>query len=171
MSGPVYDGMQESLKARRVSYGSRLSLATARKMLEAGAEEAEKQGVPMSMAIADSGGNLLAFHRMDDAMLSSANIAIDKAFTAVFSKRPTKACGDVIRHGNLIPLHLHERWITFPGGHPIVSNNILVGGVGVSGGYTLEDTSVARAMLKAGGFDTGAADAIIAEAEGEGKDL
>ncbi|MFC1871731.1 heme-binding protein [Chloroflexota bacterium] len=169
MSHHVDESPPRALKARKLSYGARLSLETARRMLESGEQEAKKQAVPMSMAIADNGGNLLAFNRMDDAMLSSTNIAIDKAFTTVFSKRSTKTCGEVVNSGGLIPLFLHERWITFPGGYPIISNGIILGGVGVSGG-TFEDIYVARAILKAGGFDTEEADATLAQIEGKKKD-
>ena len=42
-------------------YGSGLTLATAKKMLEAAEKEAERQEVPMSIAITDAGGNLVAF--------------------------------------------------------------------------------------------------------------
>ena len=151
-------------KSGGLSYGSGLTLDIAKKMLEAGEKEAEKQGVPMSIAISDAGGNLIAFRRMNDAALFSIQIAMDKAFTAVSSKWSTKTCGEVINGGGFIPLFLHERWITFPGGYPIISDGIIVGGVGVSGG-TFEDIYVARAMLQTGGFDTKEADATLAQIE------
>jgi len=141
-----------------------LPLETALKAATTTMEKCTGDGYRVSVAVVDRGGNLLAFNRMDDAMLSSANIAMDKSFTCVFSKRSTKACGEVVTRGGLIPLFLHERWITFPGGYPIISDGIIVGGVGVSGG-TFEDTYVARAMLRAGGFDTEEADAYLARIE------
>jgi len=147
-------------------YSSGLTLATARKMLEAAEKEADKQGVPMVIAIADAGGNLLALHRMDDAMLCSIQIAMDKAFTAVFGKLPTQSWCDIYQAGALPSLFYHERWIAFPGGFPIIKDGKLLGGVGASGGVEREDTYVARAALKAGGFNTDDADAIIAKLEG-----
>jgi len=138
-------------KAGKVFYGLGLTLETAKKMLETGEREAKRQGVPMSIAIADAGGNLLAFSRMDDAILASIQIAINKAFTAVFGKRPTADWKKEFQSGEMVPLFIHERWITFPGGFPIISNGVLLGGIGVSGG-TIEDIYVARAALEAGGF-------------------
>jgi hypothetical protein len=73
-------------KSGSLSYDSGLTLDIAKKMLEAGEKEAEKQGVPMSMAIGDVGGNLIAFRRMDNAALFSIQIAMDKAFTRNISK-------------------------------------------------------------------------------------
>ena len=147
----MYEGTPTAWEAGKLSYGSGLTLETARKMLEAGEKEAEKQGVPMSIAIADAGGNLLAFNRMDDAILASIQIAMNKAFTAVFGKRPTADWKKEFQSGEIVPLFFHERWITFPGGFPIKSNGALLGGIGVSGG-TIEDVYVARAVLEAGGF-------------------
>lgn len=157
-------------KRGKLSYGIGLTLHTANKMLEAGVIEAEKHGVPMAIAISDAGGNLLAFNRMDNAPLVSIQIAIDKAFTAVFGKLPTENWGSFFREGPLIPLFFHERWITFPGGFPIISNGVLLGGVGASGGVKYHDVHVARAALKAGGFSLDDADAAIADLEDVGKE-
>ena len=143
-----------------LSYGSGLTLDVAKKMLEAGEKEAEKQGVPMSMAISDTGGNLIAFRRMDNAALFSIQIAMDKALTTVFGKMPTGNFANFYRTGELAPLFFHERWITFPGGFPVIKNGTILGGIGVSGG-TIEDVYVARAALEAGGFILDEVDAAI----------
>ena len=151
-------------KAGNLPYGAGLTLKTAKKMLEAGEKEAERQGVPMVIAVVDAGGNLLAFSRMDNAILVSINIAKDKAFTAVFGKLPTKP-----PPGGITPSFIHERWITFPGGFPIKSNGVLIGGIGISGG-TIEDTYVAKAALKAGGFSLDNVNAALAEIEATQKE-
>jgi len=155
-------------KAGNLSYGVGLTLETAKKMLEAGEKEAEKQGVPMVIAVADAGGNLLAFSRMDNALLLSIQLAMDKAFTAVFGKLPTLRWTENIQSAGIVPLFLHERWITFPGGFPIINNGVLLGGIGISGG-TIEDLYVARATLKAGGFSVDAVDVALTEAVGKKK--
>lgn len=150
-------------KSGGLSYNSGLTLDAAKKMLEAGEKEAEKQGVPMSMAISDAGGNLIAFRRMDNAALFSIQIALDKAFTTVFGKMPTGSFCNLYRTGELVPLFFHERWITFPGGFPVTKDGVALGGIGVSGG-TVEDVYVARAALEAGGFSLDEVDAAIAAA-------
>jgi len=153
-------------KSGGLSYGSGLTLDIAKKMLEAGEKEAEKQGVPMSIAISDAGGNLIAFRRMDNAALFSTQIAMDKAFTTVFGKMPTGSFADLYRTGELIPLFFHERWITFPGGFPIIKNGMILGGIGVSGG-TIEDVYVVKAALNAGGFIFDEVDAAIMAIRGD----
>jgi uncharacterized protein GlcG (DUF336 family) len=149
-------------KAGNLSYGTGLTIDTAKKMLGAGEKEAKKQGVPMAIAIVDAGGNLLAFHRMDNAILVGTQIAMDKAFTAVFGKQHSGNYASLYQSGILIPLFYHERWITFPGGFPIIKNGAVLGGIGVSGG-TIEDVFVARAALKAGGFSIDEVDAFLAQ--------
>jgi uncharacterized protein GlcG (DUF336 family) len=155
-------------KSGSLSYGSRLTLDIAKKMLEAGEKEAEKQGVPMSMAISDAGGNLIAFRRMDNAALFSIQIAMDKAFTTVFGKMPTGSFANQYCAGGLVPLFFHERWITFPGGFPIIKNGRILGGIGVSGGIA-EDVFVAKAALKAGAFVLDEVDAAIMAVTGNAR--
>lgn len=152
-------------KMLNLAYGSGLNLDIAKKMLEAGVKEAEKQDMPMVIAIADAGGNLLALNRMDNAPLGSIQIAMDKAFTAVFSKMPTGDWKSEFDTGHVAPLFMHERWITFPGGFPIRRDRLLLGGIGVSGG-TIEDLYVVKAALEAGGFSVDDVIRTLAPIEG-----
>jgi len=51
--------------------------------------KANEIGVPMVIAVVDAGGNLVSQHRMDDALLVSIDISLNKAYTAVAVKIPT----------------------------------------------------------------------------------
>jgi uncharacterized protein GlcG (DUF336 family) len=141
-------------------YAGGLTLETAKKMLEAAEKEAERLCIPFSVAILDAGGNLLAFDRMTDASLAGIQIAQDKAYTAVFSKKPTLWYKGEYTSGELVPLFFHERWITFQGGFPLVKNGKVYGGIGASGGR-IEDCWVSRAAIEAGGFDVEDVDNVI----------
>lgn len=157
-------------KAGTLGYGPGLNLRLAKKMLEAGEKEGLKRGVPMAMAICDAGGNLLAFHRMDHTMLVSNQIAMDKAYTAVYGKQPTGNYSSLFQSGQLVPLFFHERWITFPGGFPITKEGVIVGGLGVSGGV-IEDIYVAKSALLSGGFDTTEVEQFLDKCETENSQL
>jgi len=146
-----------------LAYSSGLTFATAKKMIDAAEAEAKKQGLAMAIAIVDAGGNLVAFGRMDNTMLASIQIAMDKAFTAAYGKLPTQVWRSIVQSGNIPPLFFHERWTAFPGGFPIIKGKQLLGGIGASGATAYGDTSVARAGLFAGGFSTEDADAILKE--------
>lgn len=151
-------------KNRKLPYAPGVSLKMAKIMLDAGIKEAEKRSTSAAIAVADSGGNLLAFNRMDNAILCSIQIAMDKAYTAVFGKWPTDNWANLCRSGSLVPLYLHERWMTAPGGFPLVNGEAIVGGIGVSGA-TSQDLYIARAVIQKGGFSLEEVDVAIEEIE------
>src|SRR5208282_5365701 len=74
-----------------VPYGPPVSLDRAQAIIDAAVAEAKRRNWKMNVAVADSGGNLVAFQRMDGAMLASVQIAQHKARAAATFRRPTKA--------------------------------------------------------------------------------
>jgi uncharacterized protein GlcG (DUF336 family) len=119
--------------------------------IEAARKKAIKIETQMCIAVVDSGANLKAFIRMDDAWVGSIDIAIKKAKTAVFFGMPTGEIGKLSQPGK--PLyaieHSNEGLITFPGGLPIVDEDgVLVGAIGVSGSSVENDHAVAQAGVK-----------------------
>jgi uncharacterized protein GlcG (DUF336 family) len=128
-----------------------VTIEDAQAAIEAAREMALETGTKMCIAIVDSGANLKAFHRMDDAWVGSIDIAIKKAKTAVFFGMPTGQIGKLSQPGG--PLfgieHSNDGLITFPGGLPIVDKEgVLVGAVGVSGSSVENDHTVAQAGAK-----------------------
>ncbi|MEO6830368.1 MAG: heme-binding protein, partial [Acidobacteriaceae bacterium] len=59
-----------------------IHLKDARRIIAAAEKKATEIGQPMNIAVADAGGRLIAFARMDKAWMGSIDIAINKAFTA-----------------------------------------------------------------------------------------
>ena len=59
-----------------------ISAAQAQAAITAGVKKAAEIGSPSSIAIVDSGRNLIAFQRMDGALLASIEISQGKAYTA-----------------------------------------------------------------------------------------
>ncbi len=134
-----------------------ITIADAEMAIEAARAEANKLGARMCIAVVDSGANLKAFYRMDDAWVGSIDIAIKKAKTAVFFGMPTGQIGQLSQpSGSLFGIeHSNDGLITFPGGVPIVdSDGVMVGAIGVSGSAVAEDEAVARA----GGAKVGVSD-------------
>src|SRR5579884_2268973 len=76
-----------------------VTIADAEKAIAAARKRATELGMSMCIAIVDSGANLKAFHRMDDAWVGSIDIAIKKAKTAVFFGMPTGQIGKLSQPG------------------------------------------------------------------------
>ena len=74
-----------------VPYGRPISLERAQAVIHAAVAEAKKRDWKMNVAVADSGGNLVAFQRMDGAMLASIQIAKHKARAAVTFRRQRRS--------------------------------------------------------------------------------
>ncbi|QFU84587.1 GlcG/HbpS family heme-binding protein [Natronorubrum aibiense] len=126
-----------------------VTLDTAKEMIEAAEGEAAEIGVPMCIAVMDEGANLVAFHRMDGALLASVDIAQNKAYSSVSLKMDTETIHEVSQPGeSLYGLGNTNdgRIITFGGGLPLEDESgDVVGGIGVSGGSAEEDIQVAQA--------------------------
>jgi glc operon protein GlcG len=98
----------------------------------------------MSIAIVDSGANLVYVERMDDALIGSVEVARKKARSAVLFRRPTKAFEDMLAGGRTALLSLPGA-MPIEGGVPLIVNGKAVGGIGVSGGTGQQDGIVANA--------------------------
>ncbi len=132
----------------KVTLPGELNLAQAQKILQAAVAKATAIKVPMNIAVVDSGGNLKAFYRMNDAFIGSIDISIKKAITARYFNMPTRALGAASQVGQ--PLYgievSNDGLIVFAGGVLLVDkNDVVVGAIGVSGGSVDEDESVAMA--------------------------
>ena len=128
-----------------------VNLELAEKAVEAARKKAIALKTQMCIAVVDSGANLKAFMRMDDAWVGSIDIAVKKAKTACFFGMATGELGKLSQPGK--PLygieHSNDGLITFPGGLPIVDENgVLVGAIGVSGSSVENDHKVAAAGVK-----------------------
>ena len=129
-----------------------VNLENAEKAIEAARKKAIELKTQMCIAVVDSGANLKAFMRMDDAWVGSIDIAIKKAKTACFFGMATGQLGKLSQPGK--PLygieHSNGGLITFPGGVPIVTQEgVLIGAIGVSGSSVENDDCVAKAGVEA----------------------
>jgi len=128
----------------------RLTLDDARKVLEGAEAKAKAIGVDMDVAVVDDGGHLLAFMRMDNAKVTSIDIAINKAFTAAGSRKGTHEYAAIGGAGGpAFGIHASNqgRFTIFGGGLPIFIDGKIAGGVGCSSGSAEQDREVAQAGI------------------------
>jgi len=122
-----------------VPYGAPISLDRAEAAIAATVAEAKKRDWKFNIAVVDSGGNLVAFQRMDGAMLASIQISEHKARAAATFRRETKAFENGIQQSNLNYLLTLDGVIASRGGIPLLENGKLVGAIGCSGGTGSQD--------------------------------
>jgi uncharacterized protein GlcG (DUF336 family) len=124
-----------------------ITLEQAQAVVAAALAASTEAGLRMNIAVVDAGGNLKAFARQDGAWLGSIDISIKKARTARFFDMETGQIGALSQPGG--PLYNIEvsngGLITFPGGIPLSSSGVIVGGIGVSGSTVEDDHTIARA--------------------------
>jgi glc operon protein GlcG len=126
-------------------YGSPISLARADAAIAATIAEAEKRGWALNVAVVDSGGNLVAFSRMDGAQLGSIAVAEHKARTAVKFRRPTKSFEDGIQKNDFKYQLSIDDVIASRGGIPLIEDDKLIGAIGCSGGAGSQDEAACTA--------------------------
>ena len=128
----------------------RLDLDDARKLIAGASRHAAEIGVPMCIAVVDESGQLIAFERMEGGKVTSATIAIDKAFTAAAAKKATHEYGAASQPGAPaygINAAIGGRLMVVGGGLPVIHEGEVVGGIGVSSGTPAQDQAVAQAGI------------------------
>jgi uncharacterized protein GlcG (DUF336 family) len=128
-----------------------MTLDLALRMIESARAKAREIGVPMVIAVVDAGGNLVAQQRMDNALLVSIDISLNKAYTAVALQLPTHELAPLAQPRQpLFGIHNADRGriVIFGGGFPLKAGGAIIGGIGVSGGSVEQDMDCAVAAMK-----------------------
>jgi uncharacterized protein GlcG (DUF336 family) len=134
----------------------KLELAEARHMVAAAIRKSAEIGVAETVCVTDDGGYPLALERMDGARITGPQIAWNKAFTAAGHKRSTHLFNQP-PNGPALPGNeafgiqwsFDGKFAVFVGGFPIVVDDEVVGGIGLSGGNGEQDTQCGVAALHA----------------------
>lgn len=133
-----------------------LKTAPALQLIHLAFEHAISRGWLVAVAVVDAGGEVLASARMEGVGAPTLGFAADKAFTAATMRRSTREffarmnSADELRVG----LANRPRLITWEGGLPIVYNEAIIGGIGVSGAQGHEDAECAQTALRSLGLSS-----------------
>lgn len=129
-----------------------LTLADARRIIDAGEKKAQELGIPYNIAVVDVGGGLISHIRMDGAWLGSVDISINKAWTSRAFDMATEILAGATQSGqSLFGLNTtnDDRVVIFGGGEPVLEGGEVIGAVGASGGSVENDIKVVKAALAA----------------------
>lgn len=138
-----------------IANAKRLTLAGARKMVQVAVGIAEQDHIPITVAVVDAGGHMLALERMDGGRFHTVHSSTTKAVSASSNKRPTTSKGaqnqelDTTHALGLALAAGPNRWTAMEGGFPIIMDGECIGGIGVSGGDWTFDEKVAKAAVEA----------------------
>ncbi|MBV8666143.1 MAG: heme-binding protein [Burkholderiaceae bacterium] len=128
-----------------IPYGAPISLERAEAAIAAAEAEAKRHDWKLNIAVMDSGGNLVAFKRMDGAQLASIQISQHKAHAAVTYRRETKAFEDAIQLKGYYYVMTLDGVVASRGGIPLVESGKLIGAIGCSGGSGAQDEQACKA--------------------------
>lgn len=134
---------------------AKLKALECREFIKAVVEKAEETKVPVSIAIVNAEGHLIALERMDDAGFITAEMAWGKAYTACALRAvsPRFPDGLVIQHWfkqrnpqMLInaSVFTNGRIVASGGCAPVFIVDELVGAYGISGGTSQQDEIMGR---------------------------
>jgi glc operon protein GlcG len=141
---PNLDAVPEKMPFSN-AYGPPVSAQRANSLIQAAAAEADKRGWAMNISVVDSGGNLVAFLRMDNAQLASIPISEHKARAAVKYRRPTKAFEDAVQKFDFKYILTLDDVIASRGGIPLIEDGKIIGAIGCSGGTGSQDEATCTA--------------------------
>jgi uncharacterized protein GlcG (DUF336 family) len=134
-----------------------ISLEAARKIIDLACRKAVSMNKPVTIAVVDAGGFIVAVDRMDGARPLQPSIATAKAYSAAVMQRPTVMLkgwaesqpgffAQVARMG-------HHPIVATEGGIPIKMNGVLIGGLGIAGGTGPEDQEMCEGTLAELGYE------------------
>ncbi len=127
-----------------IPYGMPISLEAAQKLVAAVEAEAVKHGWKLNIAVADTHGELVAFARMDGAMLISIGVSQGKARTAARTRRETRIFYNLYETGHPYVATLDPTLIASPGGYPLIEGGKIIGAIGCSGGTGDQDAAACK---------------------------
>ncbi len=124
-----------------------LSLEDATRISEAAEAKSKAEGWNMVIAVLDAGGHMISLRKMDGVQIGSIDVALGKAKTAVYFKRPTKVFEDMMKGEGGARIATLPNAVAIEGGLPIFKDGVIVGAIGISGASSAQDGVVAAAGL------------------------
>ncbi|WP_171757744.1 heme-binding protein [Vibrio sp. RE86] len=125
-----------------------MEMLQASRLVERAIELAGQNKQNIAVAVTDSHGELVAFYRMDGVSVQAGLLAQNKAYTSARDRQPSGDLGQWAREtGKQLSYWTDPKITGFMGGLPIISNDVVIGAIGVSGLSEEEDEMLANKAL------------------------
>src|SRR5580692_5498762 len=141
--------------SRATSRGIDLDVAST--IIEVALKEARRRNLrPMTFAVLDSGGDLVAFKREDGNGIRRFDVVMGKAFGSLVMNRPSRVIGEIGKNAPMfiqsLAVATQGRLVPTPGG-VLIKNDAgeIIGAVGSSGDEPDDDEAIAIAAVRAAG--------------------
>lgn len=137
---------------------AKLTLAQADTIIDTAIAKGVEEGFkPLSVAVLDDGGNLVAFKKSDNSSVLRFNIAMGKAFAAIGMHTPSKALEQVAKDrphfATALAAASNGRFVPVAGGSLIKdADGTVIGSVGVTGDTSDNDEMAGLAGIAAAGL-------------------
>ena len=144
-----------------------VDLATAEKIIDYALTAARQKKLrPMTIAVLDSGGDLIAFKREDGTGIRRFDVVMGKAFGSLVMNRPSRAIGKIADNApnfiQSLTVATQGRMIPTPGGVLIKNQDgEIIGAVGSSGDEADDDEAIAIAAVRHAGFIPEPAEPVV----------
>ncbi len=124
-----------------------LTLEEANRIAQGALAKAEELKITINVAVCDTGGRLIAFQRMDNAMWAGVYGSQGKAIASASFGRPSGDLTERADHPTFRGIVAAEggHMIMGQGAVPVIRNGVVEGACGVGGGTAQEDEDCARA--------------------------
>ena len=120
-------------------------------LIYAAQQASQQQGISTTITLVDTGGHICAVWRQEGCSYFALESSRQKAVTASQLRMPSHVVGEL---GQKFPA-LQASFSTskdisgLPGGFPVVWQQLLVGGLGISGGNFEQDQTIGSAAIAA----------------------
>ena len=120
-------------------------------LLQVAGQEAQRQGLPVTLTVVDTGGHVRAVLRQEGCSYFALESSRQKAVTASQLRMPSHVVGEI---GKTFPVleasfSRNPDILSLPGGFPVVWQGEVIGGLGVAGGNFEQDQAIAQAAVAA----------------------
>ena len=129
-----------------------ITVEAASELIKLARATSQQIGVEVAIAVTDAAGNLKAFEHTDACPFLTADVAIDKAWTAAAFGLSTHTWASILTNPLVSQLAHRPRLVAVGGGYPVIENGSVIGAIGVSGGTAEQDQQAAEAALSSLGF-------------------
>jgi uncharacterized protein GlcG (DUF336 family) len=123
-----------------------LTLAHAQSLVQKAVEAGTAQNCPIVAVAVDTGGNIVAAARMDGVSFINTDVARKKALCAAAFGMATHDLAEAVSRDPLAKtVVMNDQTINvLPGGMPLRDGDAVVGGLGIAGGYYMQDRAIAE---------------------------